>query len=1509
MSSTDAQGDGSSGQPPAAPPRRRRRRDGVFRVLWVSAYTILIRLSVVIVTVMLFVYFALNSSFVTHHVAALISDTIPGTIDVDQLRFGPAPERISIIGLAIDSPDGERIIAAEHALVELPWWRIVKGLLAGERGMMVHLWKLRAVGLDVRIDNDAQGRLRMSTAFADPDKPPSPEPAAPFHLRVDHIAALGMDYKMDLPGIRVDALDGDFEGGVSMSVVDGQAEMQYETEDLLIAQVGMHLDAYDASGLPQHGTATAQVERMRGNLKTVDLRGVSLDMGPSKIRDGSIKVTWKPILEAVIRHMAFDASTADPFIGGMLGPAFACNPTGEGRLTWRAPVYIDSSMTVRGGGKVSGFQLRDYAGEIKVRMGQDEQEFVGVDANNVVVHGFGGELRAPRLTYRMTPDKRHLVDTKLQLDELSPAEMLGSDPVAMTGAAVGAVEGALSGTGELRVDLGLVKGGKPPIDMVLKLDADLQLARSERALYLQKALPMLYMRGGLKFEMGPERGMVTTMNDMALSAAVRADGRPDRRGKSEWIAADGVVDLKGAGTSLKFEAQVPELRHLLEPFGVKGISGGVSVRKVDVAGSLQRPAVTGEVQARNVHAQGYVVDELRTKVRLEGGQLSLQKLRASLPQGRLEGDFTATIFGDKPGRPPKKRTVSGRNMRVIGLALGPLLRQQGISGYSGMAALSEARFDMDLADPMASMRAGGELDLRDLQVLHQKIRRAETRLDFANQWLKLRDVEVELPPRHALVAVNARGPVITGEVDFALTTKRYSADLDVPPIELSGLGDIRHLKLPLRGEIGGSLSVQGDLRDMALKSDLTVTELAWGEIVIGNADVSLRKVRGEPMTLASKRFFKDLTLLDGSKIIFRRLMPERFTMGLQAARLDPFAMVSMERPGGIKVSLDATSWVNVDLRRGKKLFHIRTELPAGGAMVDPRHGLTPLNNTRPMVVEVHPDRVDIGSTFLAIGRDELELCGSFLYANAAARRKAELQLYAAGTLDVIRVGPLADSMAAMDMRIDIAADPVVAKDPGAKCLTSLRGDRGALRIAGPVDALKPQGVLQLQRSTITPRGMGRDILFSSGGQLVIGTQRNGQLQATIPEEHPIEVRMEDGWLKSWGFVRTQGNALERMDIRLMANDISYLQPKMMSLSASGGLRLTGRNLHKADKDILVRGDVQVTEAAYFANHDRLGMMVSGLAGRQAQGRSESITDRMPWIKDIKLDLGLRGRNVEVLSRFPLVKTDIELRTDMKVAGTVGAPSLDGRVALEPGSIITYSVFKRDFEVTRGTLDFKKTDTKWNQGYLDLSARSVIELEQGVDAAATSTMGIGLSSSGGGAGSDNKVTVTVDASGTLAELMGAAAGGKGFNLKFSSMPPYEQGDIQALIVTGRPLTSGSGGVLGSRATINLLVDDVAEAVTKMLLGSWSPEVSVGFTATGDLNATVRKNIGKAIRLSGEYFSGSDRTETRATLSIRISQDWSMEGLLRHELSSSAAAATGNIYEGKARYKYDLDRLNK
>jgi len=470
----------------------------------------------------------------------------------------------------------------------------------------------------------------------------------------------------------------------------------------------------------------------------------------------------------------------------------------------------------------------------------------------------------------------------------------------------------------------------------------------------------------------------------------------------------------------------------------------------------------------------------------------------------------------------------------------------------------------------------------------------------------------------------------------------------------------------------------------------------------------------------------------------------------------------------------------------------------------------------------------------------------------------------------------------------------VSNDPGAACLAAIKQSEGALRIAGPLDALVMQGRLNLHRSTLTPRGFGREIVLNQGGELRFVRDAQGRINIQIPADQAVEGQLDDGHFKLWGSALFDSTTPLQVDMHMSGSDLSYLAPKQYSLVFTPNLRFIGSQLNLADRrKMLLKGSLVVTEAAYFANHDTLGQVMRGVQTRQADTYSKPLLERMPWLGNVGFDIDARGQNLEFLSRFPLVKTDMEMRMNTKVNGTLASPELSGRIEIIPGSVVTYSLVKRDFEVTRGALDL---DGDWRKAFLDVTAKTVIELDDDLGGNTNSATGIGPDLRDGSFASTNKVTVSVQAQGKL-----GAKNMKDFKLSFSSSPSYEQGDIQALIVTGQPLTGASGGALGQRSSINLLVDDVAEVLSKMLLSGFLDKVEVGVVVGGGVSAKVRKNIGKAIRLSGQYFSTAERAETRASFSFRISERLSMEGLLRADLTNSVASSTGNIYEGKLRYR--------
>lgn len=1477
-------------------PRGSRRRTA-FRLAWMSLYALSVRVAILAVTALLFVYFGLNSPSLARRASAMISDLLPGAVAFKQLRWGPSPGHLEVIGLQIDDPSGHKVLGAQGVQVELQWWAAIERALAGKPGLELWLSEVRLSQPDVRIETDERGRLRLVEAFVDSEKPDGGGKGAPFSLRLDRAMVEHGSYRLDMPGVTIEVHDLDFDLTFHLRTAPDEAPtMSWEARDILAGRAAMVLPALDESGLAQFPAGSIGVRAAEGDLWSVKVRTLSADLGATKVHRGDVDVSWRDLTRVLARNLKFDTSTQDPFLASMLKPPlFNARASGTGRVSWQTGNRIDGKFETRGSGVASGFDLADFEGKVTVRMGHSDLVRIAVDSTDFVAHGYGGTLRAPKMDYRLRTDGLQLVQGRVQAEGISPAELLATDIVGMKGSVALALDGKLDGTVDTKVRLGMRPGATPGLDLDVQLDTDLKLMRADKALVLPKAVPQLFAHGGVKFVMGPDVPMSVDLTQFTLSTSQDADTtRPSRRPGSQWLFGDGRIELQGGGTRLTLEANVPDLSKLLAPLGVRDVGGSIVLRKVSVAGELMQPSLRGQVHLKNLGAMGYRVDDLRTEVRLDGGTIGLRELTAQTPYGRLQGDFTAGLFAGGLGKMARSQPVSGRKVRLSNLKLGPLLQRFGVRGYSGTAALSGASFDLDLKDALSTLQFQGQVALLQAQALHQRLRRAQAQVSVRAGAVKLRGLEVELPPRHDQIAVQAAGPIISGELDYHLADNRYRADLTCAAIDFSQIGDIARLNMPLRGSLAGSVKASGDLRDVALEADVAVAGLAWDQIAVGDARVKLSKARGKPLTMRSERFFAGFDLLEGSEVHFRRLMPERMRMGIRAHKLDPYAMMSIEHPSDMKVRIDASSWVTVDLRKGKELYNVAIRLPSGGALVELGHGLDPLSNTRDTAVDVHPDRVDIGSTYLAIGRDELELCGTLRYPDAARGLKTRLSLFAAGTLDVLRTGPLTESMAALDMRVDIGRDPEVAKDPAAACLRSVKLGRGALRIAGPLDDLAPQGVLQLQRSTLTPRGFGREIILAGGGQLVVGTNRQGRLVVTIPEDNPIDALLDDGRVRTWGKAQVAGNALETLDVRLTANDITYLQPKMMSLATSGGLRLVGTHLNRPRKrDVLLRGNVNITEAAYFANHDRFGKMVSGVAGRQAGGGSQGLLEKMPWLGPTRLDVEVRGRNVEVLSRLPLARTEVELRTDLRVHGTVADPKIDGRVDIEPGSIVTYTLVKRDFEVTRGSLDL---GGDWREGFVDITARTVIEMDSGTDTTTTSTMGIGLGQRSGSSSLDNKVTITMQARGKL-----GADNLKEFDIRLSSSPPYEQGDIQAMILTGQPLTGNSGSALGSRSSINLLVDDVAEAFTKALFSGLLDKVEVAPTTTGGFIAKVRKNIGKAIELSGQYLSTAEGTETRAAFSFRFQDNWSMEGLLRQTLTTSSGVTAGNVYEGKVRYR--------
>ena len=438
----------------------------------------------------------------------------------------------------------------------------------------------------------------------------------------------------------------------------------------------------------------------------------------------------------------------------------------------------------------------------------------------------------------------------------------------------------------------------------------------------------------------------------------------------------------------------------------------------------------------------------------------------------------------------------------------------------------------------------------------------------------------------------------------------------------------------------------------------------------------------------------------------------------------------------------------------------------------------------------------------------------------------------------------------------------------------------------------------LTASRLVPRGYGREISLAAGARIDLSSDDQGRLRIDIPTKAALEGRIDDGRFRLWGHALLDGYKAEDLDVFFDGVDLAYVAPKEYALVFSPSLRFRGTRLgEERARKMLLSGEVIITEGQYSKSFDKFGKVIGGVRGRELDVYSEPLLDRMPWLGAIGFDLAVRGQNFEVLSRFPFGRTDLELGLDTRVRGSWAKPELYGRVEVLPGSLLTYSVVQREFEVTEGSIDFNgAVDKAW----LSLDARAEVTLEKDAAAAVSPTASVGPNLSSTGTGQANKVTVLVRVSGPLDDP-------RLLNIQLSSIPTYDPADIQSLVLTGQLNTSGAGGSIGSRSSINFLTEDIAAAFSKMLLSAFVDSVSIGIPKAGGINAKVTTSLGKAIMLTGTvYQDGTGVRDTSATISIRLGEYWSLDGLLRSQPSSTSSSAgqNVNVYEAKLRYRVPL-----
>ena len=1536
--------------------KTRARR--VMRFIGRSIYLIIVQTAVGLAALLLLLYLTVNSPSAARLLSVLLTDILPGSLEVDALQVGPTPGHVRIRGLRIGEPHGSTVIAAAEADIQLDWLRLVDALARGKPQIPLHATRVALRSPEVVIENDRFGRLLLPQAFSDPDKPPTGKPGPNLRIDVDRVIATDVTYRMRLPAVTMKVSGASLRGAVQIQIPPfGSPKVAWQARHVQAAAVDIAPSAM--AKLPPIPTASAQVRSAEGDLDGVRVRDADIQVPamrhwddltlPDTVAQGlDLAIALTPDVVVDAHDADIVTSTQSAFMGRLLGKKFDCAAVATGRFRVDPEAGFSTSADVIGWGKIAGFETERVRAAVEVHASVAGQAGVTVDGTQLEVDAYGGHIEAPLVRYRMLdapvpecwgapndacdpPEYRgeptHLVDGTFTLDHIRAGDVLHSEAVAMDAPWTAHLRGAVTGTVHAGVRVRLEEALDCPLPMVLDVSLDNAWTLAADATHTMgdpeqptTLPPVLSLTGHVGYTTDEECAARVALGNV-LVADRGYNGKHDEtqhheeteQREGDWLWADGDLHLGDDDSRLRVNANIRSLARLLEPLGISGISGALQVTGADVTGGVQNPGLVGRLSGRNLGYTGVIhhqtmalgLDRLDAQVRLRGRVLSLDGVDTCGPiTGCIHGDLALDLSG-KGEDGHAGQTMQVRNLDVKNLALGKLLGVFGVNtaGIDGVLGLTGARVDVDLARPLTTLAVAGRAVIQNLQVVGQFFPEVRATATAQRGHVHLHPLDIQLVTHEWAHA----------HVDADLTFQHFDIGLMLPKTPLVSLSPSM-AKMPLRGTLGGTASLTGSGGKLAMDVALTADDVAWDKIELQDADLKIQKTLDGPAVMTSAHFFPGFRLLPGSEGHFAGLALQEIVLHLDTPDpLDVFATLGRPSPAGLTARVTGDVVTTIDLRPGATLYTVQATLPPRGLVMDMGSGVAGLMNTSPGNVVVTPGKITLDPVYLDLGREHMTLCGDL---TPGKGEDAPMDLHAdlVGVIDVPRLGALNDSLAAMDLRLGIFAPK---DDPQAtltRCLDPSEGQAGVLRLDGPVTHPVMVGHLRSQAGVVTPRHFGHDVIIEEGAELSLtpaldadGDPIPGGIDLEIAAD-PVEERLagtvEDGHFDSYGTARLIDFQPETVNWTFNASGVPFAVPKEYAISLSPQLTFTGTRLtDPARRKMALTGQVDVPDGSYYRNFDTISGVVGNVADRQVEQYSKPLTETMPWLNDIALDLKVNAQNIDVASRIPFARVDAVVETEgLAVTGTLPHMNIVGRARVAPSSDskITYAINRLVFDVDHLWLDFQGDMMK---PFIDADIRAPITVRGQSTSAATSAIGADLNQDN--QASSDVILVSVGYSGIL------TAGAKAEDLRFADNKGDSPADVQCLILTNRKCSdSGSGGAppISSQALLGDLGPSLLKPFQKLLgIDAVFDQFGFDLEPTGAVGVNASKKLGNQISFSTRVLSGATERRYNVSFNFRATDRLSAGGLWKRAITTDATAPIQNleVYEFKLKYKQPLE----
>lgn len=1414
-----------------------------FALRWIGflVYWLTTRLTVFIIFVWLVIYFTLNAGPFPSLLSQALRSVLPGFLHFETLQISPVPWQVNILGLSIRLPNGREVVSAKNLAVSIDAIPLSRFLLGQSERLDLIFDSVRLREYFCEIAFDSKMDLEFLRAFVWPPRPgpPSVGKGPEVYLRFKHIVAEEGRFHLAFP---------EWELWLEGLGVDTMVEVWSNGRVIVKAPVvtfgsgqGLIHAAPDVTEIPRQ----TKIEHGRVENFVFDTDHFSISRAFIAI-EGMLVQASGALAFPSGSPLSYDAKVAVAFPKGSTLVAHSTHAKVQGPL----------SIEVQGSGN-------EHDPRFSLSLESESLEVFGLSLGHVRASIVGGKVDGGKgpYSFRVSSLSAEPRWGSIKLEDGHFYPLGRFDPSTIEASAT--LEIAHLNPFALLEALGV---SAPPAIVPVPTDIGGRLHLSGRItaenVKTYEAFVAARLRGNVQ---KPALLQGETLVNFAADLTWSPQGRgPTLAIKDFYLASGadsgqmrGFVDF-GSGRLRLFGHVRKELDPVFQTLNVQG-RGSVSLAGISVTGSLREPTITAILEASELGWLGWQVDKLEGSLVLQKRELALRALKVAAPLCKGSISELKVLLSTRP-----TINVKDANITDLNLAKVPYLAEKGIRGF-GHAHIEY--LSLETTSPLRTLEFSCSLDLASIYGWNRALKHSTIEAQ-ANRGV----IDV-----HLLEGYIGKG-VVRGQMRYDLSANTidasFSADA-LPLEEVSGLSE-------LEGQVSVQATLKGKPEDPEAAADITLEGLSFANIRTDMLSIHLSKKAGQDLMISSENFLPKMRLDPSSRLTFEEGGFSMLQLGVEIEDLRLEEVFNRISPKTFSARFTGRLDLSASLSAKKPLIFTLVS-PPGGIAASFLEDEIVLENTERMKVELTEDGdIVVSGIAFSAGPGGLRLCGVLFGADG------ETRLLVRGPIPLALLRIMKDVVSQAQGQVFLEGLPGHTPTLPRGCPMEMLAGEGALEIGGAIVAPTFRGAIRTGSLSVMMRHVPDVIELESGAVMTVLSEQPGDF--TVSTKGPLRGRWGDGRFAVEGSALFRGWLPDTGEVRLSGAGLRYSSPGSYYLVFSPRVVAKFRELTgpEPERGLTIAGRVDITEGSFHKNFDVVRRAFSGIGGQRVAERSEApLATRAPWLAKAKLDLTVTGSRFGVRSKLPFGSTDLDVALDLAVKGTIEEPEIWNRVEILPGGKVVYSLVRREFEITRGTLDFDGNPSK---PIIDLTAQTVVE-ESGVAAEEEGTSKFepeGQHREGG-------ILVNLAISGRFPDL----------DISLSSAArDLDQTDLQYLLLFG---TTQQGAREGKGASIDvgLLTEDFTNLAANLLLSPFVDAIRFGVTPTGGVNTEVQAHLGSRLRFQTKVLQEAGSSRYRAGFQVQLTDRLFLEGRMRVVEQSTNPSEVGRRYEAKLRYRIPVE----